>query len=78
MYTFVADAVGEADGEQFVANVMARRDVTEAGLQNIFFQLCPSDIMTESMSVEGELIFRNPYGYMPVSLIYLFNHIHAQ
>ncbi|CAN0037127.1 unnamed protein product, partial [Sphacelaria rigidula] len=61
----VASATGEGDDKKFVADVLAHRDVDEAGLHNVFFQLCPVGIEVHSITAEGELTFRNPYGYMP-------------
>lgn len=75
VHSFVALASGEGDGNKFVANILAHRDVDEAGLHNVFFQLCPVGIEVQSITAEGDLTFRNPYGYMPVSFLCLHLHV---
>lgn len=69
----VARATGNGeDGDQhYMANVAAHRQVAESGLQHAFIQVCPNEVDVKELTVEGELTFHNPYGYLPVSMCLL-------
>ena len=58
----------EENGVQsYSAKVEARHNVDESGLQHMMIQVCPNEVNIKTFSVEGELTFHNPYGFLPVS-----------
>lgn len=52
------------DGE-WIIDTKAHYKVEDTGLQNVLFQVCPSNIPLEITQLSGEIAFRNPYGYLP-------------
>ncbi|CAM9296844.1 unnamed protein product [Ascophyllum nodosum] len=56
----------EENGVQsYSAKVEARHNVDESGLQHMMIQVCPNEVNIKTFSVEGELTFHNPYGFLP-------------
>ncbi|CAN0376800.1 unnamed protein product, partial [Ectocarpus sp. 12 AP-2014] len=52
-------------GQAYTADVLARREIAESGLQHAFIQVCPTDVGAEVLNTAGSLDFKNPYGYLP-------------
>ncbi|CAM9534528.1 unnamed protein product [Chrysoparadoxa australica] len=48
--------------------VKVEHDVLNTGLHYVLLQVCPHNIGTPSVQMQGELMFKNPYGYLPGSL----------
>lgn len=62
----MASVAGGGDGDHsYQADVVAKHDVDESGLQHVFIQVCPSNVAVRMLLVEGEITFHNPYGYLP-------------
>lgn len=65
--SFPATASGQGSDQTYTAKVTAHREVSESGLLHVFVQVCPADMGTSALKIDGDLTFRNPYGYLPVS-----------
>ncbi|CAM9116021.1 unnamed protein product, partial [Laminaria digitata] len=53
------------NSDHYTAKVTAHRDVSESGLQHAFIQVCPAEMGTSTLTINGDLTFKNPYGYLP-------------
>ena len=67
--SFPATGNGQDTDQSYTAKVAARREVSESGLQHAFIQVCPAEVGTSALTLNGDLTFRNPYGYLPVSYV---------
>lgn len=63
--SFPATASGQGSDQTYTAKVTAHREVSESGLLHVFVQVCPADMGTSALKIDGDLTFRNPYGYLP-------------
>ena len=68
--SFPATGNGQDADQSYTAKVTARRDVSESGLEHAFIQVCPAELGAATLTINGDLTFRNPYGYLPVSKSY--------
>lgn len=64
---FTFEATPDNGKNSYVATIDAHREVNNSGLHYLYIQVCPTDIKVNTLQVQGDLTFHNPYGYLPVS-----------
>ena len=63
LHTFFGEY--SARDKEWIIDTKAHYQVKDTGLQNVLFQVCPSNYPLEITELNGEISFRNPYGYLP-------------
>lgn len=63
LHTFFGEY--SAQDKEWIIDTKAHYQVKDTGLQNVLFQVCPSNYPLEITELNGEISFRNPYGYLP-------------
>ncbi|CAM9179955.1 unnamed protein product [Discosporangium mesarthrocarpum] len=69
----VKEVVSKEDGDVLhQAHVVAHHDVPRSGLQYAYFQICSAYRVVETqLYADGQVTFRNPYGYLQVTVQYV-------